>query len=578
MEDSRKIHYFFLVLVFLFGCYGAYVNYKVLQEDTTPFIYDILNSYVTSIDHYRFLQQGDIIGFINHYITKYSRDYPALYMFQTFPFYAIFGISEDAAAMSNTIYLFILLFSVYFIGKKMKNSYAGFLSASIVLFIPGVLSFSRVYLPDFGLAAFFLLSLALFLYSDFFRDRKYSILFGASAGLGMLIKYTFFVYIGVALFILYLRHLKNEKKLLLTKQQRSNLMISLSIAVLFMLLWYPMNFLNALGYITRKSSYDATVAFNDTGIFQRWNLVMDRYVFEMNDMLAGFVYPVFLIIVLLLLEKVFSRRKTQEKKTIELQDLVYISLIIFLFSLNSTASVRYLIFMLPFAALLIGVYIYTKFDIFLGYFKNRNETKFMVFVLLVLLLVSSAGSYYSAWLEQKKPAEIADDIFIYGLQVPKHHHNKHIEIIEAINRRMEGLNGLSVLSFQESEVMYIVSHSKHLSGYGYEFPPACLTTPDYVDRGSCYIPEEINCDWYFLQNDIIIDSDIHTSIKTAEVWAKFPERKEILDEILNVWESCKENYILAETIEDVPVLTSYIPREYTNSTLYLYVKKSKLSS
>src|SRR3989344_3251462 len=80
MEDSRKIHYFFLVLVFLFGCYGAYVNYKVLQEDTTPFIYDILNSYVTSIDHYRFLQQGDIIGFINHYITKYSRDYPALYM------------------------------------------------------------------------------------------------------------------------------------------------------------------------------------------------------------------------------------------------------------------------------------------------------------------------------------------------------------------------------------------------------------------------------------------------------------------------------------------------------------------
>ena len=53
MKDSKQIHYIFLALVLLLGIYGSYQNYKILQEDTTPFIYDILTASLRFAVNYR---------------------------------------------------------------------------------------------------------------------------------------------------------------------------------------------------------------------------------------------------------------------------------------------------------------------------------------------------------------------------------------------------------------------------------------------------------------------------------------------------------------------------------------------
>jgi asparagine N-glycosylation enzyme membrane subunit Stt3 len=98
------------------------------------------------------------------------------------------GASYLSLVMTNIIYLAILLFSVYFIGLKLFDQNTGLLAAIITSAYPMVFISSRFFNPDFALLAMTCLSICFLIYSDYFRDRKFSVLFGISFGLGMLAK------------------------------------------------------------------------------------------------------------------------------------------------------------------------------------------------------------------------------------------------------------------------------------------------------------------------------------------------------------------------------------------------------
>ena len=59
-----------------------------------------------------------IFRFANNY-------YPPFYHISTVPFYIIFGNDYDSALLTNLFFLFILIVSSFFIGKKVYNTKAG---------------------------------------------------------------------------------------------------------------------------------------------------------------------------------------------------------------------------------------------------------------------------------------------------------------------------------------------------------------------------------------------------------------------------------------------------------------------
>lgn len=135
----------------------------------------------------------------------YSGYYPPLFHLSMAASYKLFGVSMDAAAMVNTVYLVILLISAYGIGREIGGKGVGLLTAFITSTLPMVLAMSRYTYIEFSLTAMVALSIWLLLLSQGFARKRYSLLFGLSLGLGLLTKWTFALFVFPALIVVILR-------------------------------------------------------------------------------------------------------------------------------------------------------------------------------------------------------------------------------------------------------------------------------------------------------------------------------------------------------------------------------------
>lgn len=131
--------------------------------------------------------------------------YPPLFHFSALPWQRLLGVSEDVAAMTNVIYMAILLLSVYGIGARMFGKHVGLLASCLVSLFPMSFSMARYFYLDYALTAAVALSVYLLLLTNSFESRKYSLLFGLSLGLGMLIKWLLVFFLLGPLCIILLR-------------------------------------------------------------------------------------------------------------------------------------------------------------------------------------------------------------------------------------------------------------------------------------------------------------------------------------------------------------------------------------
>jgi 4-amino-4-deoxy-L-arabinose transferase-like glycosyltransferase len=131
--------------------------------------------------------------------------YPPLFHFSALPWQRLLGVSEDVAAMTNVIYMAILLLSVYGIGARMFGKQVGLLSSCLVSLFPMSFSMARYFYLDYALTAAVALSVYLLLLTNGFESKKYSLLFGLGLGLGMLIKWLLIFFLLGTLCVILLR-------------------------------------------------------------------------------------------------------------------------------------------------------------------------------------------------------------------------------------------------------------------------------------------------------------------------------------------------------------------------------------
>ncbi len=198
-EFKQKTVWFLLGILILFHILN---NAIILRHDNTPLLWDGGDYFYRSLRYYDVLAHP-AAGFFSRF-NEISTYRPPLFLLTSFPFYLILGRSPDAAVMTNALYLIILILSVYGIGKTMHGRSAGLLGAFAVSFFPILFGMSRNYWVDFALTAMVALSLYFLVQSDGFRNRRWSLLFGLSAGLGMLTKWTYFVFVaGPSVYLLW---------------------------------------------------------------------------------------------------------------------------------------------------------------------------------------------------------------------------------------------------------------------------------------------------------------------------------------------------------------------------------------
>jgi hypothetical protein len=129
-------------------------------------------------------------------VMTWSWNRPPLSHLVAVPFYRLFGTSTDVALMRNAIFVAMLLFSVYGIGKRLFARKVGLLAAFIVSTYPILFSISRMPYVDYSLAAMVALAIYLLVVCEGFRHRPGSLLLGLVIGLGVLTKWPFVAFAG----------------------------------------------------------------------------------------------------------------------------------------------------------------------------------------------------------------------------------------------------------------------------------------------------------------------------------------------------------------------------------------------
>jgi 4-amino-4-deoxy-L-arabinose transferase-like glycosyltransferase len=120
--------------------------------------------------------------------------YPPFYHLSLVPLSLVFGFTLDTGVIGNSFYMVIMVLSVYGIGKILYTRNAGLIAAFLVSCYPLIVSMSREYIISVMLTAITTLAYYIFLKSENFENKNYSILFSFIYAVGLMVKWTFFIY------------------------------------------------------------------------------------------------------------------------------------------------------------------------------------------------------------------------------------------------------------------------------------------------------------------------------------------------------------------------------------------------
>lgn len=241
--------------------FHAVNNYVWLKRDTCPPYWDMAGHLLTSLRYLGILSghNGNIVNAIRDFLNV--SPYPPLFHVSAIPLYVLFGTSEDIAVMSNILFLGILIFSTYGIGKHLHEAHTGLLSAFSVSMYPIVFGLSRHYLIDVALMAMVSLAIYFLLLSDRFRSRGYSLALGIVLGLGMLTKSAFFFFVvGPFLLVAFEAFFASPKRHFL------NVLLSLGAGGTLLTPWYLSNLRKLMDYFIIGVVKEGGVAEGDPSI------------------------------------------------------------------------------------------------------------------------------------------------------------------------------------------------------------------------------------------------------------------------------------------------------------------------
>jgi 4-amino-4-deoxy-L-arabinose transferase-like glycosyltransferase len=184
---TQTILYGWLIVALLTFIFGA-VNWHWLQANVVTYGWDRMDHLITSLAYnniFRTLSPASLFEAL-----AFADYYPPLVHFGIVAAYKVFGVNEDIAAMTNVLYIALLLGSTWYVAKRVGGIGVAMLAMLIIGTFPMIYIMSRYLYLDFALTAMVAVSLALLLATERFTRRVPSLLFGVALGLTFLVKWT----------------------------------------------------------------------------------------------------------------------------------------------------------------------------------------------------------------------------------------------------------------------------------------------------------------------------------------------------------------------------------------------------
>ncbi|MBM3251391.1 MAG: phospholipid carrier-dependent glycosyltransferase [Candidatus Omnitrophica bacterium] len=289
--------------------------------------------------------------------------YPPFFTFCVAIVNLAFGHSVTTSIMTNMFFAAILFFSIYYIGRKWEDEKTGLFAVFIVSMYPYVFGLSRVFFLEFALTALVCFSFCCLIYTDNFNHRIYSVLFGISVGIGMLIKQAFIFFLAGPLILTLINILWNHKIASIRRKVILNLGIAFITPLVIAGDWYFHHGLETWHSYCRLDKF-----FNGPQLFYSISYYFHLLVLDQ-------IGPFFAILSLLGL--IYLLKKNQKLQLLDLL-LWFIVPYIFLLLLN----IRYMYYTVP---NLPAVALISSLGI--SGIKNRYTKRVLLFLVIIWAMV-----------------------------------------------------------------------------------------------------------------------------------------------------------------------------------------------
>ena len=189
--DSKFGSHHFFLLVIILWIFGG--NFIWMLLDIRPPSYDQGLHLFKTFNYWEALSSGSEDWWQD--MLNVEPFYPPFYHLSLIPLSLIFGFTLDIGVIGNSFYMVIMALSIYGIGKILYTRNTGLIAAFLVSSYPLIVSMSREYIISVMLTAMTTLAYYLFLKSENFEDKKYSLWFSFIFAVGLMVKWTFFIYV-----------------------------------------------------------------------------------------------------------------------------------------------------------------------------------------------------------------------------------------------------------------------------------------------------------------------------------------------------------------------------------------------
>ncbi|MCK5493821.1 MAG: glycosyltransferase family 39 protein [Candidatus Omnitrophica bacterium] len=333
MVNVKKIKNKWILALIIIFFIQLFTNILVLRKDN---IYPLYNSMEPIGSAYKLA--GDISnGKVSDLFKIHPLENPPLLGYLLMFNILLFGGSLDTMVHTNIIFLIILIYALYNLGKRLGDKLTGLLSVIICLSFPAVFGMSRILWNEYPLMCFVTLSFHLLFMTDNFKNKKYSFFWAFSVACALLIRFTLPIYIiaPVSFYVIKsFRIRKNYKRIII------NILFCLFVILMLSGWWYLFSLKAVLA--------DKLSLFKGGSV----NILSNINRIWYNLCNISMYLPLFTLFIISL--PLLLVRRTVEKTTILIA--IIAPLILFMLSPNRTGfnSNRYFIPILPLFALSIS--------------------------------------------------------------------------------------------------------------------------------------------------------------------------------------------------------------------------------
>jgi len=318
-------------LILLFILYFL-VNSYVLHKDNFSPVCDSANTILSAFRAASSITSSHIVD-----LHSISHDMSPLLSFLLMLNILVFGGNIDILMHTNLLFLVILMYSLYNLGKRIGDKSLGFAAVVVCLSFPAVFGMSRIMWHEFPLMCIMTLSYYLLFKTDYFKNTKYSFLWALTIACGFLIKFTLPIYIFVPMLIYVIKSFFESDN----RRQLAIRLLSCFLIVLSITGWW---YTKWLGQVINLRMTEVA-----TGSLQLFNNASYFYNFLCNSSIYAPFFLLFIISIPLLL-----LRPTFEKLIIMIG--IFVPIVIFLIAPHASGfdSSRYFVPILPLIALSIA--------------------------------------------------------------------------------------------------------------------------------------------------------------------------------------------------------------------------------